>query len=368
MITERTEKQTRLPNSRAHRDRVIVRHCLNAHPHMCKYLIQKHGVADLCRLPPESGSKPKIAHIKDIIVDFFYVLMNLRRIRKAREIITIGPPAISIALLLKLGLLPSCRRVYWFGLFIHHPRWIRFSHYIFRILDSRRIRYVLFSNFEKMLYAKAFSISEDKFFYVQYGDLSGQRIVPDDKVNVVKEIDVGGFYFSGGYSNRDYLSLIEIFRTLPYKLVIICASMNTEIDESAMPPNIKVLRDVPSELFDVYVKASKACIIPIAHDTGAAGQSCLLRYMMYKKIIIATDTGIICEYVANGISGILVKDNHEAMEAAIRAVDANPATYQKFADAAFERYVNYFSGKAIERRLDEMMNQSIEDNERDSLL
>jgi glycosyltransferase involved in cell wall biosynthesis len=354
----KTEKRNFLSNSETRdSNRLIVRHCRNAHPHICDYLIRKHGFSDLCRLPRDTGSKSKTAHFKDLIVDFFYVLRNLGRIRSTREIIAIGTMALNIALLSKLGLLPSCRRIYWFGLFIHSPRWLSFARFIFWTLDSRRIQYVLFSNFEKKLYRESLSLSESRLFYVQYGDLSHQMIHPDAEVTLMKEIDEEEFFFSGGYSNRDYLSLIETFKTLPYKLVIVCSALNTEIDESAIPPNIKVLRELPSDLFDAYVKASKACIIPIAHDTGAAGQSCLLRYMKYRKIIIATDTGIIREYITDGFSGILVKNNHEAMEVAVRAVDANFEKYKKHANNAYERFVTYFTGEAVERRLDEMMNQ-----------
>ena len=356
-MKDNTQKQQSNPCSGSQRSkRWIVRHCGNAHPHYCDYFIRKHSFSDLCRLPRDPGGKSKAAHFRDLVYDLIYVLRNRRRFREALEIIAIGPMAWATALLLKLGLLPSCRRVYWFGLFIHSPRWLRFLSYGFRILDSRRIQYVLFSNFEKALYERSLFLSENRMFYVPYGDLSQQKVPPDAEVHVVKEIEEGPFFFSGGYSNRDYHSLIEIFRTLPYRLVIVCSSLNTEVDESVAPSNIKILRDVPSETFDAYVRASKACIIPIAHNTGAAGQSCLLRYMKNKKIIIATDTGIIREYVTDGVSGILVKDNHEAMAMAVRAVETNTEDYRSYADAAYERFVKVFSGESIARRLDEMIN------------
>jgi glycosyltransferase involved in cell wall biosynthesis len=361
MRTERKEKRHLSLNFRSQESkRLIVRHCGNAHPRYCAYFKRKHGFLDLCRLPRDQAAKSKVAHLRDIVFDLIYILRNLRHIREAREIIAIGPMTLGIALLLKLNRLPSCRRVYWFGLFIHNPRWIRFSSYLFRILDSKRIKYVLFSNFEKMLYHQSLYLNENRMFYIPYGDLSKNENSQEFEVNLVKEIKEEPFFFSGGGSNRDYPSLIEIFRTLPHKLVIICSSLNTEVDESVVPSNIKVLRDVPSETFDAYVIASKACIIPIAHNTGAAGQSCLLRYMKNKKIIIATDTGIIREYVKDGVSGILVKDNKEAMAKAVRAVATNIEGYRSYADAAFERFVKVFSGEAIEQRLDNMINQKID--------
>jgi glycosyltransferase involved in cell wall biosynthesis len=336
-------------------ERWIVRHCGNAHPHYCDYFAREYGFLDLCRLPVDAGSKSKVAHFKDLILDLFYVLGNLRRIRNARIILAIGVMAVNIALLLRLGLLRSCKRLYWFGLFVHSPRWLRLARLELRVLDSRRIQYVLFSNFEKGLYADRLSLSPDRIRYVPYGDLSDWKERSEADAYRHASIDPQGFFFSGGDSNRDYPSLVSIFRTLPYKLVLVCSAQYAEIDESDMPTNIKVLRDVPSDSFDAYVQASKACIIPIAHDTGAAGQSCLLRYMKYKKVIIATDSGIIREYITNGVSGILVKDNHDAMATAIRAVNENFDNYGRYAEAAYMRYKGSFCGAAIARRIDEMM-------------
>ena len=88
-------------------DRLIVRHCANAHPLMCDYFVRKHRFSDLCRLTQHPGAKSKAAHIRDLIGDFGYALRNLRRIRGAQEIVTMGPMACTIAFLLKLGLLPT---------------------------------------------------------------------------------------------------------------------------------------------------------------------------------------------------------------------------------------------------------------------
>jgi glycosyltransferase involved in cell wall biosynthesis len=344
-------------------ERIIVRHCGDAHPHLCRYLVRKFLFLDLCRLPHANGIKSKAAHLRDIILDLFFLLRNVNRLRQAREIIGIGPMALNVALLLKLGLLPSCKRAYWFGLFVHSPRWLRILRLVFRFLDSKRIHFVIFSEFERTLYANALGLDASRISYIPYGNMNEEaEPEPDASVgeSISKDPMLREFFFSGGYSNRDYLSLIETFKELPLNLVIICSRLNTEITDVPIPANVRVLRDMPSEKFDAYVKAAKACIIPIAHDTGAAGQSCLLRYMKYKKLIIATDTGIIREYVADGISGILVKNNREGLASAVRAVTIGVEKYQKYGDAAYKRYMEQFSSQAIARRIDQMMNQILE--------
>jgi glycosyltransferase involved in cell wall biosynthesis len=274
--------------------------------------------------------------------------------------------AAAIVLLLKLGCLPACRHVWWLGLFIHNPRWLRRLRPAFRLLDSRRVRYVLFSEFEKPLYVRSLGFDARRLFYVPYGDMSLKQSNPDERV--AHQLAAAGeqFFFSGGYTSRDYLALVEVFRELPDKLVIICSSLNTEVPASGLPPNITVLRDVPFETFEAYAWASAACIVPIAYNTGAAGQSVLLSHMQHRKIIIATDTGIIREYIQDSISGILVKDNHASLAAAVRRVAASPRDYQRNGDAAYERYVQCFSHEAIARRLDQLVSQQMESATEDS--
>ncbi len=346
--------------SRANLGRLIVRHCGNAHRHMCRYLVEQHGFSDLCRYPRDPGSKSKLAHLMDLLGDFLFAFGHLRRIRAGRHIITTGPMAAAVALLLKLGFLPACRHVWWLGLFIHNPRWLRILRPGFRVLDSRRMHYVLFSEFEKPLYVRSLGFDPHRLFYLPYGDMSQQQSTPDPLVE--RQMAAAGeqFFFSGGASSRDYLSLIKIFAEMPHKLVIICGFLNTEVPASGLPPNITVLRDVPFATFEAYARASVACIVPIAYDTGAAGQSVLLSHMQHRKIIIATNTGIIREYIQDGISGLLVSDNHAALAAAVRRIAANPGDYQRYGCGAHERFAQCFSREAIARRLDELVSQQME--------
>jgi glycosyltransferase involved in cell wall biosynthesis len=342
--------------------RLIVRHCGNAHPHICRYLVRQHGFSDLCRLERDPGAKSKIAHVRDMLGDFRFALRHWRRLRGARDLVVIGPMAVGIALLLKLGWLPRCRRLYWFGLFVHSPRWMAFLRPGFRLLDSGRVRYVLFSRFEQSLYAAKLGLSADRLLHVPYGDMgAGQDSVQTHPEPTVP-VPARPFFFSGGYSNRDYAALVAVFRTLPQELVIACSSLNRDIDGAGLPPTITVLRDAPSPVFDAYVRRSLACIVPIAHDTGAAGQSCLLRYMSQGKIVIATDTGIIREYLENGVSGILVKDNAAALKQAVLDVAADTAGYRHFGVAARGRFERCFSREATARGLDELVNGAMGEN------
>src|SRR5262249_43209485 len=92
------------------------------------------------------------------------------------------------------------------------------------------------------------------------------------QVDLETETKIRGadYYFAGGYSNRDYATLISTFSGLRESLVIICSKLNKDVNEESLPKNVTVLRDVPGEKFDAYVRQAKACILPLKHDTGAS--------------------------------------------------------------------------------------------------
>lgn len=349
------KRPARRDDSLAQPKLLIIRHCGNAHRHYCRYLVEEHGFRDLCRIPYDPGAKTKVAHFKDLAGDLLFAIRHLRLLRSAQEIVSTGPMAAAVALLLKLGLLPQCHHVWWFGLFIHNPRWMRILRHPFRLLNCRRMRYVVFSRFETTLYVRGLGLDAEQLRYVPYGQMGSEE--PRRDLNTVRHLlpAESQFFFSGGASSRDYPTLIETFRELPFRLIIVCGFLNRDVPDSGLPRNVTVYRDLPFEMFEALAQVATACIVPIAHDTGAAGQSVILSHMRQGKIIIATDTSIIREYIQNGVSGILVKNNREPLAEAVRTVAAEPATFQQLGDAAYTRYVTSFSRKAVARQLTELV-------------
>lgn len=330
---------------------MIVRRTRNGYPSMCEFLIAEHGFSDLYRLVQDNPMKSKAGHLLSVISDALFLSKNLKRIRKAEVVIAFGHLSTVVLCLAKLGLLPACQRIYWMAFFIHDPFWLRPSRWLLALLDSHRVRYVLFSEFEKGLYHRALNLPETRMLYLPFGDWAKNNPVPSEVDNTIRGGGSEGYYFSGGYSNRDYVSLIRAFKNLPCKLLIVCSFLNREIKESGMPDNIRVLRDVPSATFDAYIAGAKACVLPILHNTGAAGQSVLLRCMRSRKLIIATGTDSVKEYIEDGVSGILVENNAGALAEAVRWVEGHEALREKYGRAAFTRFRQQFSYTAISGKL-----------------
>jgi glycosyltransferase involved in cell wall biosynthesis len=207
-------------------------------------------------------------------------------------------------------------------------------------LDGGGDHYIVFSEFEIGLYQARLGIARERMHFLPYGDWSAERC------EAAPETAAGDYYFAGGYSNRDYPALIAAFRPIPARLVIVCSALNKEIVDADLPANVTVLRDLPSPAFDAYVRNAKACIIPLKHDTGASGQSVMLRLMRNRKAVIATDFGSVRGYVIDGESGLLVTDLERDLPAIIARIERDPSIAPTLGAAAYQRYRRYFSFEA----------------------
>jgi glycosyltransferase involved in cell wall biosynthesis len=342
-------------------ERLIIRHCGNAHRYYCRHLVERHGFTDLCRHAYDPGDKSKAAHLLDAGGDLLFALKHLRVLRSAKHVIAIGPTAAAVAVLLRMGLLGPSGRLWWLGFFVHSPCWLRRLRLIFRILNAPRIHFIVFSQYEMSLYVNSLGLRFEQLHYLPYGDMNPKQSKPDVERAQALTRGMKGYFFSGGDTSRDYKSLINEFRHLPYPLVVVCGARNGEVPITGLPANVTVFREVAFEVFEGLAQCALACIVPIAYDTGAAGQSVCLSHMRHGKVIIATDTRVIREYIEDGVSGILVKDNGESLSRAVRTVAMNPARYDKLGQVAREEYLRRFTAGAIAERLNDLVNHEMAD-------
>jgi glycosyltransferase involved in cell wall biosynthesis len=332
--------------------RILVQPGRNAFPDMSSYISERFGF-DLLQLSDYEihRAQSKWAHLRGLVRQSFDLMRSLGRLKRCRVVIAIGPISYLIKLLKRLRLI-RYETSFCLGWHVRSPRWFP----VFRALsklDSRGDHYIVFSEWEIGLYQANLGISAERMHFLPYGDWSGS----DDPVScAAQNTGAGEYYFAGGYSNRDYPALIAAFRAIPARLVIVCSALNKELDGLDIPDNVTILRDLPSDKFDRYVRDAKACIIPLKHDTGASGQSVMLRLMRNRKAIVATDFGSVRGYVVNGESGLLVKDMERDLPPVIAKIERDPETATAMGAAAYERYCRYFSlaagGKVLGRILE----------------
>ena len=332
--------------------RILVQPGRNAFPDMAAFISRKFGF-DLLQLSDYEihRAQSKWAHLGGLLRQSLDLMRSLGRLRRCRVVIAIGPISYLIKLLRRLRLI-RYETSFCLGWHVRSPRWFPVFRALSR-LDGGGDHYIVFSEFEIGLYQQNLGIAKERMHFLPYGDWSGSA---DD---AAPEPVAGDYYFAGGYSNRDYPALIAAFRAIPARLVIVCSALNKEIDALELPLNVSVLRDVASETFDAYVHDAKACIIPLKHDTGASGQSVMLRLMKNRKAVIATDFGGVRGYLIDGKSGRLVKDMERELPDIVAAIERDPETARAWGAAAYERYCRYFSFEAGGRALGRILEPSL---------
>lgn len=332
--------------------RLLVQPGRNAFPDMASFISEKFGF-DLLQLSDFEIHRAlsKGAHLRGLIRQSFELLFSLPRLRRCRVVIAIGPISYLIKLLHRLGLV-RYEKSFCLGWHIRSPRWFPVFRALSR-LDGGGDHYIVFSEFEIGLYQAKLGIAPERMHFLPYGNWSAENL------DASPETAEGDYYFAGGYSNRDYPALIAAFRTIPARLVIVCSALNKEIVDSELPPNITVLRDLPSDAFEAHVRNAKACIIPLKHDAGASGQSVMLRLMRNRKAVIATDFGGVRGYVVDGESGFLVKDMERELPALVERIERDSKGARAMGMAAYRRYCEHFSLAAGEKALGSILETSL---------
>ena len=229
---------------------------------------------------------------------------------------------------------------------------------VFRLLsriDNSKDRYIIFSQSEIDLYAEHLGIDRSKMHYLPCGDW-GHDPEPSD-IHIPANTKPGDYYFSGGYSNRDYLSLIEAFRKIPARLMIICSSLNKELDCVPVPPNVEVLRDVPSSAFEAYLRNSKAGThFPEARHRG-------LRTERHAKAHVQRES-YHCQRrrsgsrIDHGVSGYLTSNLEAELPGLIARIESDPHAATTAGEAARAKYLTCFCRKALSEGFEKILFQT----------
>lgn len=138
-------------------------------------------------------------------------------------------------------------------------------------------------------FCNAYGISQSKITYIPF-KINGYDYV------VKCPTSEGSYIFSGGYSRRDYDSLIQACRELPYSLKILTPAKygnevhRTFIDRNNLPANVEVINDDGSfESFANFVANSKFVVLPTYKlDFAATGIGVYLLSMALGKCVVIT--------------------------------------------------------------------------------
>ncbi|MHC1773528.1 MAG: hypothetical protein AB9907_17675 [Flexilinea sp.] len=294
-----------------------------------------------------NNSKNKIKNKYEIIMNLFsylpYLIKEGKNIEDGDVLFGVGYINIFILILIKIGIV-KYKKLIWWGFFFHSRTGIFIIRIFLRIFNCKELLIVVFSYYEKELYTQKKVISQTKLVSIPYGDWNNHV------ETLGKDINYGTYYFSGGYSNRDYCTLIKAFSKSSYRLIVVASSLNHDLDKIKTTDNVVILRDVTSEKFEELLRGAKACIFPFKNNLGASGQSVMLRCMRNRKLVITTKNNVIYEYIENGKSGIVINSIKDELMVWIEKIE-NGDDFEDLKIGLVEKYYNNFSFAKITKKL-----------------
>lgn len=333
--------------------RILLRPNENAYRPVCMFMQTQLGFELIETGREKSKSiKSHAEHLIDGLYSIFSVTRKIQKIREAEIVFCIGDySTLYLMVLNKLNLIhPGF--ILWWGFFIHSKKIQKILKIIFKIVDCDNVRFIVFSECERAMYKQSLGISDRALVSIPYGNWNN--------TSTVQEVDSSGnYFFGGGYSNRDYKSLLSSWvKYLPEERLIIIGSRNNkdlvEFYNHYEGDKIKVLFDTTTEVFNEYLKRSIACILPFKENTGASGQSVMLRCMKYNKLVISYDTDVIREYT-DGNSMFLIRNYESDLINAIRTVKEGGPKLIEMLQRQELLYTTKFSFENISKRLREII-------------
>lgn len=150
----------------------------------------------------------------------------------------------------------------------------------------------------------------------------------DDSLKVVEDsIPLGGNYILGvGRSNRDWEWVIRCFRTINYKLVIICDELG--IDKGDLTDNVTIINNVCGDEMLRYLKHSRCLISSFVYPKVASGEMVYVQGLcMSKPIIVTSPCCLTDDYVKDGVTGLVVAKKEQNLIDAIERIYTDERLY-----------------------------------------
>jgi glycosyltransferase involved in cell wall biosynthesis len=197
-------------------------------------------------------------------------------------------------LLLRLGVLPRPRRVIAMAVFVHDERLRRVVNALLRVMRPSDVEFIAFSKGERRNLVERVRVPAEHVHQVLYRG-SGEE-------PAARRRGDGGYVFSGGYSNRDYDTLLAAVAGLDREVVVVASALN---DIDAVPGNVRLHLDVSWEEFDELITACAVLVIPLHKGGEASGQNVLFRGIHHGRPVIATRHDAIVDYLGKDYPGFV---------------------------------------------------------------
>jgi len=193
---------------------------------------------------------------------------------------------------------------------------------------------ICLSSHEVIYYSQLFPKAKNKFQFLKIGT-HNERYWPTNK---------GDYYLSAGSSNRDYQFLVDSFKAMPEKkLLIVCNSLNI-----VTPKNVTIIRNCFDKDYEKLLANCFATVLSLDDSNPVScGQLVVCRSFAYHKPVIVTSHPGINDYVLNGINGFIISKKLDSLKQSMNELD-NPTKYAVLSNAKENEYYEYDYARKIE--------------------
>lgn len=184
---------------------------------------------------------------------------------------------------------------------------------IMQLVDRVVERYVVYSSGEREVFAATWGVSPAKIRFCPF------FIAPRATLDSMPDLGAeprGDHVFAGGNSFRDYEPLIEAARQLPdVRFHIGTVRLAGRAD---LPPNVRAAWFDRDE-WDRLVRTAAVVAVPLRRGLRrTAGLLTLLEAMWSRRPLVVTDALGVRDYVADGVTGLVVEGTAESFVRALR--------------------------------------------------
>jgi glycosyltransferase involved in cell wall biosynthesis len=157
-------------------------------------------------------------------------------------------------------------------------------------------RFLVYSRAEQRLYPDLFELEPERFDFMHWP----MAVPAGDQPPLVE----GPYICAAGGEGRDYGTLVKAMRGLSDIPLVIVARPGL-VDTSDLPPNVRVLTNIPVEQFWTVVKHSTISVLPLRDAETNCGHITLTGSMLLGRSVVATRSSGIADYVTDLETGWL---------------------------------------------------------------
>jgi len=195
-------------------------------------------------------------------------------------------------------------------------------------------------SYSQKIWKKLLGLSS-KIYYIPYG-------VSEEYFKISGQL--GDYLFSGGRSQRDFLTLIQAVKGLNVKLIIATyGSLLPELKERYH--NIYIYHNLSSSKFMELLSKAMIVIVPLKGYLPPAGGTMVRQAMAIGKCVVATRNVDVNDSIIDGETGIYVKPHDVLhMREKLSHLLDNPEEIHQLGSKAKEYAEKYHSEKSMAKR------------------